>query len=65
MRKDESPADSDVCFSDIWSAAQHARSDAFRAIITQMWRRMLPPTARPRPKRTRNLLPDPRGKVGA
>ena len=40
MRKDETTADLDVCFSDIWTAAQRSRSDFFRLFVVKTWRKM-------------------------
>ncbi|KWV52906.1 hypothetical protein AS156_09730 [Bradyrhizobium macuxiense] len=45
MRKDENPADLDVCFSDIWSAAQHSRSYFLRMLFIRTWRRLSRPAA--------------------
>ena len=46
MHKDESPADLDVCFSDIWTAAQRSRSHFLQLFAVNtwriMWRRIVP-----------------------
>jgi hypothetical protein len=40
MRKDENPADLDVCFSDIWTTAHRSRSHFLQRFAANTWRMM-------------------------
>ena len=45
MRKDENPAELDVCFSDVWAVAQRSRSHELRLLLVTAWRKLWRRTA--------------------
>lgn len=65
MCKDENSADSDVCFSDIWAAAQRSRSYHFRTLIARVWRVVSSRGAGVKLERTHKLPSDTRKEAGA
>lgn len=65
MCKDENAADSDVCFSDIWAAAQRTRSQHFRALVAKAWRMMSEPVIDAKRERPHKLPSDAHKEVGA
>lgn len=65
MRKDENPADLDVCFSDIWSVAQHSRTHFLRMLIAGAWRKMRRPAAPGKFEPVQPISRDAREEAGA
>ncbi len=65
MCKDENSADSNVCFSDIWAAAQRTRSHHFRTLVARVWRLVLSRAAGAKLERAQELPSDARKEAGA